>query len=125
MLYQKKKEYRPSDHISRALREHEKRWCSLIDSEALALTYGIYMWRPYLVGNPFYVLVDHKPLVSLFNHRSRPAPVRITKFRHQVEDISFMVKHIPGKQNPANFMSRHPVLTRGLALEEKNGHMKD
>ena len=54
----------------------------------------------------------------------RPSPVRITMFRHQVEDVSFMVKIIQGKQNPANFMSRQPAPIRGLALEEKDGHMK-
>ena len=45
-------------------------------------------------------------------------------FRHQVEDVSFMVKNIQGKQNPPNFMSRHPAPIRELTLEEKDRHMK-
>ena len=35
-----------------------------------------------------------------------------------------MVKNIQGKQNPANFMPKHPAPIRGLALEEKDRHMK-
>ena len=61
-----------------------------MDWEALGLTYGMHMFRPYLAGSPF-----HAWVVPLFNHRNRPAPIMITKFRHQVGDLSFTVKHIP------------------------------
>ena len=62
------------------------------------------MCRPYLVGNPFYAWVDHKPLGPLFNHKNRLASVRITKLKNQVGDLNFMVKHILGKQIPVDFM---------------------
>ena len=96
----------------------QKRWSSQIDWEALSLAYGMYMLRPYLVGNPVYTWVDPNPLVPLFNHRSRAQLVRITKLRHQVKDLNFTVNLFPGKQNSADYRSQYLA-----PIEEREGHM--
>ena len=87
--------------------------------------YGMHMFRPYLVGNQFHAWVNHEPLVPLFNNRNRQVPVRITSLRHLVEDLDFVVKHIPGKQKPEDYMSRHPMPIAGLAPEERDAQMVD
>ena len=61
----------------------------------------------------------------MFNCRSRSAPVRITKSRHQVRDLDFTLKHIPDKQNPAGFMSRHLAPIEGLFLEKERQMMDE
>ena len=57
----------PVDHITRALSPQEQRWRSQIDWESLAKSWGIMMFRPYLLGNKFTSLGDHQPLTPLYN----------------------------------------------------------
>ena len=65
------------DHITRALSPQEQRWRSQIDWESLAKSWGMMMFRPYLVGNKFTSWGDHQPLIHLYNDLNKPSPVRI------------------------------------------------
>ena len=42
-------------------------WTSQIDWEALGQTYGMDIFRPYLVESWFHTWVHYEPLVSFFN----------------------------------------------------------
>ena len=80
-----------------------------LDLEALAIDYALRRFRFYLVGGPkVEVITDHKPLVSIFsNLRSGSIRTDRIKLRHQ--DIDFQVTWRKGKDNPADFLSRHAV----------------
>ena len=63
----------------------------------------------YLYGAPDFGLeTDHKPLELIYrNPRSRP-PARIERWLLRLADYNFTVKHLPRKENPSDYMSRHP-----------------
>lgn len=93
---------------SRATTEIEARYPQL-DLEALAIDFGLRRFRQYLLGNPtINVHTDHKPLVAVFKN-SRHGSVRTERIKLRHQDITFIVQHIPGEQNPADFCSRHPT----------------
>ena len=51
---------------------------------------------------------DNKPLQLIYrNPRSRP-PARIERWLLRLADYNFTVKHLPGKENPSDYMSPHP-----------------
>ena len=58
--------YHPVYHNCHALMETEQRY-SKVEGESLAVLYGIYSNKIYLCGTRFYIVVGHKPLVSLYN----------------------------------------------------------
>ena len=66
--------FRPANYTSRALTETEKRY-SKVEWESLGVMFGILSNRMYLYGTEFEVVVDHRPLVTLYNSLNRPAPV--------------------------------------------------
>ena len=126
-IYQEDKQARwiPVDHITRALSPQEQRWKSQIDWESLAKSWGMMMFRPYLVGNKFTSWGDHQPLIPLYNDLNKPSPVRIAKHRSKIIDLTFTDKYLPGKQMPADYGSRHPRPITHLSQQEREDHMID
>ena len=115
----------PVDHMTRALSPQEQRWRSQIDWESLAKSWGMMMFRHYLVGNKFTSWGDHQPLIPLYNDLTRPAPVRISKHRSKIIDLTFVDKYLPGKQMPADYNSRHPQPIEHFSQQEREDHMVD
>ena len=93
---------------SRSLTDTEKRY-SQIEREALAILYGCQKFQLYLLGQDFTVITDHKPLEALFNNPSRPGPFRVERIRLRLQGFSFKVKYRQGKNNPSDYISRHPL----------------
>ena len=50
---------------------------------------------------------------------TRPASVRVNKYRQKVQDLSFTDKYMPGKVIPCDFNSRHPNSIDHLTGEER------
>ena len=105
------KVYRPVHHSSRALTETEARYTKT-DGESLAVLSGVKSNKMFLYGAPFEVIVDHKPLVSLYNSVSKPAPVRVDRHRSKLLAFDFKVKYEPGSSNPCDYGSRNPSITK-------------
>jgi len=61
---------------SRTQTKTEQRY-SQIEGESLAIQVGIMSNRMYLYGNPFVVVTDHQPLVSLYNNTKKQGPARV------------------------------------------------
>ena len=64
-IYQEDKggQWLPVNHITRALSAQEQRWKSQINWESLAKSWGMMIFRHYLVGNKFTSWGDHQPLI--------------------------------------------------------------
>ena len=96
------------NHTCRAQTEVERRY-SQIEGESLAIQYGVVSNRMFLIGIQFTVVTDHKPLVPLYNDPKRPGPMRVDRHRLGLLAYDFVVTHEPGKLNPCDYGSRHPI----------------
>jgi hypothetical protein len=66
----------------------------------------------YLCGLPEFmrVITDNKPLLPLYNSYRADMPPRIHMHKLNLQGYTFNLKHKPGKDNPTDYMSRHPTL---------------
>ena len=77
--------------------------------EALAIKEAIKFWQYWLIGRPFEVYSDHKPLKDL-NIKARPDE-ELGDLTYYMSQFDFKVIYNPGKFNiEADCLSRNPVL---------------
>ena len=106
----KKGAHRPVTYISRSLSPVEQRY-SQTEREALAIRWACERLRMYLAGARFKVMTDHKPLEAIFSSSNSKPLVKIERWSMYLQEFDFTVEYRPGKDNPADYMSRHPVRT--------------
>ena len=99
--------YRIIQFASRALTPTEQRY-SQTEREALAVIWSCEHLHIYLYGTHFTVHSDHKPLTSIFGNPNAQLGARLERWvlRSQAYDVSVVYR--PGKDNPADYLSRHP-----------------
>ena len=98
---------RPIAFVSRAMNQAEKNYCTF-SKEALAIVYAITQFRPYLYGNKFTLITDHRPLVWLNSHNDPGS--RVTRWRLKLLDYQFDVVYKKGELNSnADALSRNPI----------------
>ena len=104
---------------SRSLTETEQRY-SQTEREALAVTWSCEYFHIYLFGSPnFTVFTDHKPLVSLFGSPRIQLPARIERWVMRTQAYNMKIVYKPGKDNPADYMSRHPTMKTSSSSREQ------
>ena len=95
----------------------EKRY-AVIEKEALATTWAGERFSDYVLGIPFTLETDHKPLTVLLNSSElskMPPPPRILRFRLRRMRYSYQVQYVPGKhQVTADTLSRAPAGLPGI-----------
>lgn len=98
---------------SRTLRGAEKNY-SATHLEAFAVMFGVNYFRHYLAGKRFILRTDHSALKFIFNNMS-PSP-KIQRWAAALMGYDFEIKHIPGRSNPADALSR--ILFVGVEEEK-------
>ena len=93
---------------SRALSDVEQRY-SQTEREALAIKWACDHFRLYVYGRNTEIITDHKPLLALFNNPNSKPPPRIERWMIKLQEYQIHLTFAPGKLNPADFMSRHPL----------------
>ena len=63
----------------------------------------------FLYGTEFEIRTDHKPLLTVLGPNSKPPSVRIERWLLYLQQFSYVVTHIQGKDNSANTLSRLPA----------------
>ena len=110
VLEQKQRDgtYRPIYYASRKLSNVETRY-SQFEREALAVRWACEKFYLYLYGIKFEVRTDHKPLVTVLGTKSKPPSARIERWLLYLQQFQYTLTHIPGKDNPADVLSRLPI----------------
>ena len=93
---------------SRTTTDAEKNY-SQLDLEATAIDFGLRQFRHILVGGPpVTIITDQQPLVSLWTSKRKPLS-RIERILLRHQDINHRVVWRKGKDNPADYTSRHAI----------------
>lgn len=87
----------------RALHGSELKW-HITEKEALALVEGIQHFREYLTNHKFTVFTDNVSVKYLQNIKDCQG--RLGRWSLLLQGYNFEIVHKPGKQNPADFLSR-------------------
>ena len=93
---------------SRALSATEQKYPQ-IDREALAIVWAVSHFHLYVYGSEFVVVTDHKPLEAIWNNPRSKLSARLEKWTLRLQAYNFTIRYEPGRNNPADWMSRHPV----------------
>ena len=93
----------PVAYESRKLNPAETRY-SAYERELLGIVWAIGKWRHYLEGRHFIVQTDHSSLKHLPNQPS--VSRRIWKWVSILQGYDVDIRHIPGKVNPADALTR-------------------
>ena len=84
----------PIAYASKKLNDVEKRY-SATDKELYAIKWGMAHFHPYLLGSPFVVITDHRPLVHLKNMKQTSG--KISRWLHAISQYTFTVEYKPGR----------------------------
>ncbi len=74
----------------------------------MAVVWACERFHIYLYGQEFKLYTDHKALEIIYSPRSKPPP-RIERWSLRLQPYRLAIHHIPGKQNPADVLSRMPL----------------
>ena len=95
-------------YASRSLSDTERRYHQ-IEKEALAVIWAMEHFHNYIYGRPLEVVSDNTTVVSVFsNPRSKPK-ARLENWSLRLQRYNYTIRHTPGSNNMADFMSRSPV----------------
>lgn len=98
----------PISYASRTLNEHEINY-SVIEKELLAIVWATKYFRPYLFGQKFKIVTDHKPLQWLFSLKEPNS--KLVRWRLRLEEYDYEICYKKGKLNQnADALSRIPNL---------------
>ena len=95
-------------YASKSLTATEKRY-SQTEKEALAIVWGIEHFHLYVYGAPFILYTDHKPLELIYANPMSKPPARLERWMLRLQQYDFKVIYKEGPENPADYLSRHPI----------------
>ena len=113
--------WKPVAYASRSMSETERRYAQ-IEKEALAVTWACDKFSDYILGRPFQIETDHKPLVPLLSTKQlNSLPPRVLRFRLRLARYDYSIQHVPSKLlYTADALSRAPLTeVESLELQEE------
>jgi hypothetical protein len=94
-------------YASRSLTSVEQRY-SQLEREALGVVWSCERFHIYVYGKPVTIYTDHKPLLGIFAKPSSKLPTRLERWKIRLQPYMPDIRYRPGKDNPADYLSRHP-----------------
>ena len=98
----------PVYYASRKLSKVEQRY-SQFEREALSVKWACEKFYIFLYGTEFELCTDHKPLITVLGPNSKPPSPRIERWLLYLQQFCYTIRHIQGKENSADALSRLPV----------------
>ena len=71
-------------------------------------------FHQYLYGSLFTIITDHKPLEVIYGSSKSKSCARIERWVLRLQPYVFKVQYRNGKDNPADYLSRHPSIDKGI-----------
>ena len=97
----------PIAYASRSLTNTERKYCQT-EKEALSVVWACEKFHIYLYGSEFNLYTDHKALETIYSPTGKPS-ARIQRWSLRLQPYRMHVKFIPGKPNPADYLSRSTI----------------
>jgi len=107
----------PIAYASRTLNKAEQNY-NTTEKELCAIVWGVKQYRPYLYGQKFKIITDHRALSWLFNVKDPGS--RLIRWRLKLEEYEYEIHYKPGVSNTnADALSRiRTVTTRSKTKSE-------
>lgn len=106
----------PIAYASRTLNQSEQNY-SVIEKELLAIVWATKYFRPYLYGQKFNIITDHKPLQWLFSLKDPSS--KLLRWRIKLEEFDYQIIYKKGKLNTnADALSRVEIHTKETKSNE-------
>ena len=96
LLQEGESAWRPVIYASCSLSDTERRYAQ-IEKEALAVTWGCSKFANYILGRPFLIETDHKPLVPILSTKHLDDLPRVLRFRLRLARFNYTIMHTAGK----------------------------
>ncbi|KAJ3651676.1 hypothetical protein Zmor_017700 [Zophobas morio] len=93
----------PISYASRILKDAETRY-STIERELLAIVWAVKHFKAYLIGKPFTIYTDHRPLKYLFSVKDPNS--RLARWAMCLMEFDFEIEYRPGKRNHVDSFTR-------------------
>lgn len=110
------KDERPIQYFSRTFNDAQTRY-STVHKELLAAVWGITWFRSFLLGRPFYLVVDQKSLIYILSGKYKDT--RVHRWAIELMEYDFQVIHREGKSNCADALSRIQINEDELTRDDK------
>ena len=103
----------PIAYASKSLTDTETRYTN-IEREFLAIVFACQRFNTYVLGRPFTVESDHKPLEMIHQKSLASAPLRLQRMLLQLQRYDVTIRYRPGKEMLlADALSRCPSRASG------------
>ena len=109
--------WRSVSHTSRSWTPTEAGY-SQIERESNGILTGMHMNKMYTMGTYVEVVADHKPLVQIYNDKSKPKQLRVNNHKTKLLPFQYNAIYQPGKSIPCDYGSRHPPQKHGFSQQE-------
>jgi phospholipid-translocating ATPase len=104
LLQEKEGLLHPVQYASKKLSQAQQRY-STVERECLAIVWGLTKFSRFVLGRPFVLQTDHRPLTFLKSAKTKNN--RLLRWALMIQEFNFEVEPIPGQTNIiADMLSR-------------------
>ena len=101
-------------YSSKHLNDREAKW-STTEKECFAIIHAITVFKPYLFGQTFSVVTDHRPLEWLMSKKEPSG--RLARWALKIQKYNITIGYRPGKTHQnADCLSRIPILPAAAVI---------
>ena len=104
-------------YASRKLTPTESKY-SQFEREALAVKWSCEKFFLYIHGNDFEICTYHKPVITVLGPHSKPPSAKIQRWMLYMQQFKYNIRHIPGRENAADALSRLPIDSAPDAIKQ-------